>query len=573
MTGAEMIVHALQKENVKALFGYPGGAVIDIFDAMYEANVPFYLTRHEQGAVHAADGFARASGQVGVCIATSGPGATNLITGLATAYMDSIPLVAITGQVATHLIGNDAFQEADVSGITRPVTKHNYLVKNVDDLPRIFKEAFYIASTGRPGPVVIDVPKDLQQAKTSVPYPESVSIRGYNPVIKGNKAQLKKAAQLIQSAERPLIFAGGGIVSSGASPELRKLSDKIDAPVTTTLMGLGTFPETHERALKMVGMHGTEYANYAIQEADLIIAVGVRFDDRVTGKISKFASKAQIIHIDIDPATIRKNVQVNVPVVGDIKQTLKELLKLIEEKKHTSWSAQIKSWKDEHPLRYADNGQIQPQYVIEQVAEMTRHKAIISTEVGQNQMWTAQYYNFVEPRTFLSSGGLGTMGYGFPAAIGAQVAHPDKMVIDIAGDGSIQMNIQELATAVLYQLPIKIIILNNYSLGMVRQWQSIFYNRRFSGTCLQRNQLCPPQCDQSGENCPLIYVPNFVKLAEAYGASGFYIEKIEEVRPILEKALNTPGPVIVECKISKEENVYPMVPAGASLNQMIRGMA
>ncbi len=573
MTGAEMIVHALQKEGVKALFGYPGGAVIDIFDALYEEKVPFYLTRHEQGAVHAADGYARASGKVGVCIATSGPGATNLITGLATAYMDSIPMVAITGQVASHLIGNDAFQEADVSGITRPVTKHNYLVKSVDDLPRILKEAFYIASTGRPGPVVIDIPKDLQQAKTKMSYPDTVSIRGYNPVLKGNNAQLKKAAALIASAERPLIFAGGGIISSEASSELRKLSDQIDAPVTTTLMGLGTFPESHERALKMVGMHGTEYANYAIQEADLIIAVGVRFDDRVTGKISKFASKAQIIHVDIDPATIRKNVQVNVPVVGDIKHTLKDLLKLVEEKKHKSWNAQIKTWKDEHPLRYADNGQIQPQYVIEQVAEMTRHKAIISTEVGQNQMWTAQYFNFVEPRTFLSSGGLGTMGYGFPAAIGAQVAHPDKMVIDIAGDGSIQMNIQELATAVLYELSIKIIILNNHSLGMVRQWQAIFYDRRFAGTCLQRNKFCPPQCDQSGENCPMTYVPNFVKLAEAYGASGFYVEKIDEVKPVLEKALNTPGPVIVECKISKEENVYPMVPAGASLNQMIRGMA
>jgi acetolactate synthase-1/2/3 large subunit len=486
--------------------------------------------------------------------------------------MDSIPIVAITGQVATHLIGNDAFQEADVCGITRPITKHNYLVKDIKELGEILKSAFYIARTGRPGPVVIDIPKDIQQAKTTLSYPKQVNIRSYKPTIKGHLNQIKKAASLISSSERPVIFSGGGVVSSESAKELFTLSELIDAPVTTSLMGLGTFPETHARALKMLGMHGTEYANYAIQQADLIIAAGVRFDDRVTGKVSQFAGKAQVIHIDIDPTSIRKNIHVHIPVVGDIKYVLQELIKKVDQKKNSKWMQQIQDWKKEHPLYYKESDKIQPQYVIEQIADITDHKAIIATEVGQNQMWTAQFYNFTQPRTFLSSGGLGTMGYGFPAAIGAQVANPDRIVIDIAGDGSIQMNIQELATAVLYQLPIKIIILNNHSLGMVRQWQAIFYNRRFSSTCLRRNINCPPQCDQTGENCPN-YIPDFVKLAQAYGATGFYLEQTKDVRPILEKAINTPGPVVVECKIEKEENVYPMVPAGAPIDQMIRGMA
>lgn len=572
MTGGEMIVHALKEEGVRAIFGYPGGAVIDIFDKLYDASVPFYLTRHEQGAVHAADGFARASGEVGVCIATSGPGATNLVTGLATANMDSIPIVAITGQVATHLIGNDAFQEADIVGISRSITKHNYLVRNVDELPHILKSAFYIARTGRPGPVLIDVPKDVQQAKTHVPYRNEINLRSYKPTIKGHLQQIKKAAKLISDAERPVIFSGGGVISSGAWKELRDLAKKIQAPVTTSLMGLGAFPEDDPLALKMLGMHGTEYANYAIQEADLLIAIGVRFDDRVTAKVSKFASKAQIIHIDIDPATIRKNVQVSVPVVGDVKQVLTELNQIVEGKKHTEWIKQIQEWKSNYPLKYLDNGKIQPQYVIEQVAELTKHKAIIATEVGQNQMWTAQFYNFVEPRTMLTSGGLGTMGYGFPAAIGAQVARPDRIVIDIAGDGSIQMNIQELATAAAYQLPVKIVILNNQSLGMVRQWQAIFYKRRFSSICLRRTAACPPDCSGEGKACGT-YIPNFAKLAEAYGLTGIYADKPEQVKPVLEKALKTPGPVIVEFTIDKDENVFPMVPAGAPLNEMIRGMA
>ena len=573
MTGAEMILHAFKQEKVEAVFGYPGGAVLDLFDKMYNENLPFYLTRHEQGAVHAADGYARASGKVGVCIATSGPGATNLVTGLATAYMDSVPIVAITGQVHTHLIGNDAFQEADVVGITRPVTKHNYLVKTVDELPKILKSAFYLARSGRPGPVVVDVPKDIQQQICTAPYPEKVEIRSYKPTIKGNDRQIKKAAQMIAEAARPVIYAGGGVVAGGAAQELQQLASLMDIPVTTTLMGLGAFPETDSRSLKMLGMHGTAYANYAIQECDLLIAIGARFDDRVTGKVDRFAPKAKVIHVDIDPTTIRKNVEVDLPVVGDVKHVLSRLLTYAEEKTHPQWMATINTWKAENPLQYSENGMIQPQYVIEHIADLVKHDAIITTEVGQNQMWAAQFYNYIKPRTFLSSGGLGTMGYGFPAAIGAQVANPDKLVIDIAGDGSIQMNIQEMATAVLYQIPVKIVILNNQSLGMVRQWQGIFYNRQFSHTCLRRNISCPPHCDGAQDNCPLDYVPNFIKLAEAYGAAGFYADKTEEVRPTLEKAFATPGPVIVEFKISDEENVYPMVPAGAPIDKMIRGMA
>ncbi|MBN1997445.1 biosynthetic-type acetolactate synthase large subunit [candidate division KSB1 bacterium] len=574
MTGAEMIVHSLKKEKVRALFGFPGGAVIDIFDVLYKSDIPFYLTRHEQGAIHAADGFARASGEVGVCIATSGPGATNLVTGLATAHMDSIPVVALTGQVHTHLIGNDAFQEADMVGISRPITKHNYLVKNVDELPEILKSAFYIAKTGRPGPVLVDIPKDIQQISTSMPYPDSVDIRSYKPTLKGHTPQIEKVAYAIEKSQRPVIFAGGGVIASGASQELRELAHKIQAPVTTSLMGLGTFDETEPLALKMLGMHGTEYANYAIQEADLLIAVGVRFDDRVTGKVSKFAPKAKIIHIDIDPTTIRKNVEVFLPIVGDVKHVLTELNTIAKPADSKKWIDQIRDWKQKHPLVYTkDSSSIMPQYVVEQIADLTRENAIITTEVGQNQMWAAQFFNYVKPRTMLTSGGLGTMGYGFPAAIGAQVSHPEATVIDIAGDGSIQMNIQELATAVLYRLPVKIVILNNQSLGMVRQWQAIFYDRRFSGTCLRRDAACPPDCDRSGDYCPKLYIPNFVKVAEAYGAAGFYGDKPEQVRPLLEKALKTPGPVIVEFRIDEDENVYPMVPAGAPINEMIRGMA
>jgi acetolactate synthase I/II/III large subunit len=572
MTGAEMILHALEKEGVRAVFGFPGGMVIDVFDKLYDSKVPFYLTRHEQGAVHAADGFARACGEVGVCMATSGPGATNLVTGLTNAYMDSIPLVAITGQVATRLIGNDAFQEADMVGISRSITKHNYLVKDVNELPMILKSAFYIARTGRPGPVLVDVPKDIQQAHTNVPYPDEVSIRSYRPTIKGHPQQISKAAGLIAQAERPVIFAGGGVISSSAGPELYDLAQKIQAPVTTSFMGLGSFPESDPLALKMLGMHGTAYANYAIQESDLLIAIGVRFDDRVTGDVSKFAPKAKIIHIDIDPTTIRKNVQVDVPVVGDIKSVLQDMLAELKPKTHEAWLRRINDWKATHPLTYRQNGSILPQVVIETIADITKHQAIITTEVGQHQMWTAQFFNFQKPRTFISSGGLGTMGFGFPAAIGAQVASPEAKVIVIAGDGSIQMNIQELATVATYRLPVKIVILNNQSLGMVRQWQAIFYHRRFSGICLRKNVDCPSHCDGNRTDCDA-YVPNFVKLADAYGIPGYFADKPEQVRPTLEKALNTPGPAVVEFIIDKEENVFPMVPAGKALDQMLRGIA
>ena len=574
MTGAEMIVHALKQEGVRALFGYPGGQVIDIFNVLYDSDVPFYLVRHEQAAAHAADGFARATGEVGVCLATSGPGATNLVTGLATAYMDSIPMVAITGQVPTRLIGNDAFQEVDIVGISRPITKHNYLVSTVDELPRVLKSAFYLAKTGRPGPVLVDVPKDVQQAVCKASYPESIDIPSYKPTIKGHSSQIEKVAKAIAACKKPVIYAGGGVVASGASEELRTFAKTINAPVTTTLMGLGIYDETDPNALKMLGMHGTEYANYAIQSCDMLIAVGARFDDRVTGKVEKFAPNAKVIHIDIDPTTIRKNVHVEIPVVGDVKHVLQELNKILEPQPNTEWIAQIQEWKSKHPLTYKNDGNIiQPQYVIEKLAEMTDHNAIIATEVGQNQMWAAQFYNYRYPRTFISSGGLGTMGYGFPAAIGAQVACPDKIVIDIAGDGSIQMNIQELATAVLYQIPVKIVILNNHSLGMVRQWQAIFYDRRFSSTCLLKNATCPPQCDQSGESCPQEYVPNFTKLAESFGATGLRANKVDQVVPTLEKMLKTPGPVVAEFMIESEENVYPMVPAGAPIHEMIRGMA
>ncbi len=572
MTGAALIIHALQKEGVGAVFGYPGGAVLDIFDQLYRTNVPFYLTRHEQGAAHAADGYARVSGQVGVCIATSGPGATNLATGLATAYMDSIPMVAITGQVGTHLIGNDAFQEVDTIGISRSITKHNFLVRDVNELGRVLRSAFYIARTGRPGPVLVDIPKDVQQAETTLPYPEEVVIPGYKPTIKGHPQQLRKVATIIAQAQRPVIFAGGGVISSGASEELLELAEKIQAPVTTSLMGLGAFPEVHPLALKMLGMHGTEYANYAVQEADVLIAIGVRFDDRVTGKVDKFAPKAQVIHIDIDPSSIRKNVEVTVPLVGDVKHVLQDLLKEIKPMRHDDWLQKIDEWKTNHPLRYRQNDHISPGQIIEQVANLTKHQAIIATEVGQHQMWTAQLYNFLTPRSFLTSGGLGTMGYGFPAAIGAQVAQPDRTVVLIAGDGSIQMNIQELATVATYHLPIKIIIVNNQSLGMVRQWQVIFYDRRLSHTCLRRRYDCPPRCEGVGNDCPP-YIPDFCKLAEAYGWPAWRADRPEDVRPTLQKALSVPGPALVEFIIDAEENVFPMVPAGAAIDQMIRGMA
>lgn len=555
LNGAKILIESLLKEKVEVIFGYPGGSVLPIFDVLYDAPIRFILTRHEQGAAHAADGYARATGKVGVCIATSGPGATNLVTGIATAYMDSVPIVAITGQVKTNLIGNDAFQEADVTGITRPITKHSYLVKDVNDLARIVKEAFHIARTGRPGPVVIDLPVDVAQAETEFRYPEEVDIRGYKPTYIGHPGQIKKAAKTIKQSKKPVIYAGGGVIISGASNELFELVQKTKIPVTTTLLGLGAFPETHPLSLKMLGMHGTVYANHAIMESDLIIAIGARFDDRVTGKLDAFAPHAKIIHIDIDPSSVSKNVDVDIPIVGDAKNVLQALNKIVEAPDTREWLEQIAEWKKTYPLKYKDGDGIKPQYVVEQIYEATKGEAIIVTEVGQNQMWAAQYYKYTKPRTFLSSGGLGTMGYGFPASIGAQIGLPDRVVFDIAGDGSIQMNIQELATAVANKLPINIAILNNSYLGMVRQWQELFYNKRYSYTCLKAG------------------CPDFVKVAEAYGAVGIRVTKKEEVRPAIEKAIATDNLVILDFIVEEEENVFPMVPAGEAINRMIGGMA
>jgi acetolactate synthase-1/2/3 large subunit len=536
------------------MFGYPGGAVLPIFDKLYDSDIKFILTRHEQAAAHAADGYARATGKVGVCIATSGPGATNLTTGIATAYMDSIPIVALTGQVRTHLIGNDAFQEADVTGITRPITKYNYLVKDVKDLARIIREAFHIASTGRPGPVLIDIPVDIQQKDTEFIWPESINIRGYKPTYFGHPGQIKKAAKFIQNSKKPIIYAGGGVIISSAHQELKELAERIQAPVTTTLMGLGGFPSLHPLSLGMLGMHGTVYANLAVQNADLIIAVGARFDDRVTGRLDAFAPYAKIIHIDIDPSSISKNVRVDIPIVGDAKNVLGQILEEINKTPDTKeWLKTIAEWKKKYPLRYEDKGKIKPQYVIEEIYNLTKGEAIIVTEVGQNQMWAAQWYKFSKPRTFLSSGGLGTMGYGFPASIGAKVGCPKSIVFDVAGDGSIQMNIQELATCVCNKINVKVAILNNGYLGMVRQWQELFYKKRYSYTCL--------------------YNPDFVKLAEAYGAVGIRVTKKEEVRSAIEKALEIDNTVFIDFHIEPEENVFPMVPAGEAIDRMIGGMA
>jgi len=559
LTGAQIVIQSLIKEGVNIIFGLPGGAIIDVYDALYDSPIKHILVRHEQAAIHAADGYARATGRVGVAMVTSGPGATNTVTGLATAYMDSIPIVVFTGQVPTKLIGNDAFQEADIVGITRPCTKHNFLVKDVNELAKTIKEAFYIAGSGRPGPVLIDLPKDVQQAKAEFEYPKEVRLAGYNPKYKAHIGQVKKAAQLIASARRPVIYAGGGVIySKGANEELRRLAEEFSMPVTNTLMGLGGFPGNHPLWLGMLGMHGTYRANMAVIHCDVLIGIGARFDDRVTGKLEEFAPDAKIVHIDIDPASISKNVIVDVPIVGDCRDALLKLNQALSninidwEDKHRDWLEQIEEWKKEHVLSYnqPEGGPLKPQYVIEKLYELTKGKAIVSTEVGQNQMWAAQYYKFDRPRTFLTSGGLGTMGYGFPAAIGAQAAFPEKLVIDIAGDGSIQMNIQELATAVSYRLPVKVAILNNGYLGMVRQWQQLFYRGRYSQTSLE-------------------YSPDFVKLAEAYGAVGLRATKPDEVEATIKEALSKDVPVFIDFVIEREENVYPMVPAGAPLSHML----
>ncbi|MFZ5639435.1 MAG: biosynthetic-type acetolactate synthase large subunit [Bacillota bacterium] len=550
LSGAEIFVKSLEAEGVDTIFGYPGGSVLQIYDALYDAKkIRHYLVRHEQGAAHAADGYARATGKPGVCLATSGPGATNLVTGIATAYMDSVPLVAFTGQVTSSLMGLDAFQEADITGITLPITKHNFLVKDVNDLARTIKEAFHIATTGRPGPVLVDIPKDISINKTKFSYPDEVSLPGYRPTYKGHPAQISQAAKLIDHAKRPVIYAGGGVVISGAHAELKALAEKIKAPVTTTLMGIGSFPEDHRASLGMLGMHGTAYANYAVSECDLLISVGARFDDRVTGRVDTFAPHAKIIHIDIDPAEIGKIVRVDVPIVGDTRQVLQELNEKVDTRDSADWLDRIDEWKAKHPLKYEKKGKLKPQFIIEEINRVTKGEAVIVTEVGQNQMWAAQYYTFKKPRSFISSGGLGTMGYGFPAAIGAKVGRTKDIVIDIAGDGSIQMNIQELATAVFYNIPVIVAILNNSRLGMVRQWQTMFYDERYSST--------------------IITGPDFVQLAEAYGALGLRVTKAGEVQPALEKALAANKPVLIDFVVDPEADVMPMVPPGGAINKMM----
>ena len=555
MNGAQIFLESLIREQVKVIFGYPGGSVLDVYNYLYESKLQHILVRHEQAAVHAADGYARATGDVGVCLVTSGPGATNTVTGIATAYMDSIPIVVFTGQVPTMLIGNDAFQEADIVGITRPCTKHNYLVREVKEIAATIKEAFYIARSGRPGPVLVDLPKDVLRESAVFHYPEQLTMRSYRPTYKGNKRQIVRAMEEIAQAKKPVIIAGGGVILSNASKELTSFARKLSIPVTATLMGLGGFPATDPLSLGMLGMHGTYCANMAVTSCDLLIAIGCRFDDRATGDVNRFAPAAKIIHLDIDPTSISKNIKVDIPIVGDVKEILKDCLVIASEQKvskepHAEWLKEIEDWKKTHTLNYKQTDIIKPQFVIEKLYELTKGDCIITTEVGQNQMWTAQFFTFDKPRTLLTSGGLGTMGYGFPAAIGAQVAFPHKTVIDIAGDGSIQMNIQELATAVQYQLPVKIAILNNHSLGMVRQWQELFYQKRYSHSTFAAH-------------------PDFVKLAEAYGAVGLRATKPEEVVPVIKKALATPRTVIMEFVVESEEGVYPIVPAGAPINEMI----
>jgi acetolactate synthase I/II/III large subunit len=552
-SGAKILIEGLEREGVETIFGYPGGVVLPIYDELYNAPIRHILVRHEQAAAHAADGFARASGRVGVCLATSGPGACNLVTGIATAYMDSVPIVALTGQVPTNLLGNDAFQEADISGITLPITKHSYLVKDTRDLSRVVREAFYIAKTGRPGPVLIDLPKDIATNQVEdVPLAGPVSLRGYQPTLKGHARQIEKALALLDAAERPVIYAGGGIIASNASGELLDLAERFMIPVTTTLMGIGAIPCDHPLNLGMLGMHGTEYANFAITECDLLLAIGARFDDRVTGKVSTFAPHAKIIDIDVDPAEIGKNKAIDVPIVGDARSILQAMLQKIEKRGgRENWLEKIRMWKKKHPLKYKDDGKLRPQYIIQQLSDLLKGEGIIVSEVGQNQMWTAQYYCFRKPRSWLTSGGLGTMGYGFPASMGAHFARPDEVVFDIAGDGSFQMNIQELGTVSHYKIPVKVAILNNMFLGMVRQWQELFYDRRYSFTEL-------PSVD-------------FAKIAAAYGVDGMRVESPDEVREALSTAIETEGPFVLDFRIEREENVFPMVPAGAAINEMIGG--
>lgn len=558
-TGAEILVDCLKAEKVDVIFGYPGGVLLGIYDTLFDADLRHILPRHEQGGVHAADAYARASGKVGVCFATSGPGATNLVTGITNAHMDSVPVVAFTGQVPTALIGGDAFQEADIIGITRPIVKHSYLVQDVKDLARTIKEAFYLARTGRPGPVVVDLPKDVMADKAKAERSPQMDLPGYSPTYEGHPLQIKKLLKLLESAKRPVIYAGGGVIISEASKELKAFSEKFNIPVISSFMGLGCMPTEHPNYTGWLGMHGNYASNRAVTDSDFIIAIGTRFSDRSTGRISGFAPKAKIAHIDIDPSSISKNVGIDIPIVGDNRTVLKQLTKYYDKYKwekneaaRNEWMEQVRSWNREKPFSYKQSDKvIKPQYVVEKISELTKGEAIITTEVGQNQMWAGQFYNFKYPRQFITSGGLGTMGFGFPAAIGAKIAMPDKEVFDIAGDGSFLMNMQELCTAIQHRLNVKIAILNNKFLGMVRQWQHLFFNNRYSYTCLE--------CQ-----------PDFLKLAESYGCIGLRAETPADVEKVLKESLKVKDkPVVMDFVVDREENVFPMVPAGAALNEMI----
>ncbi len=551
MTGAEIFVRSLIEENVEVVFGYPGGATIGIYDVLHDiSDIKHVLTRHEQGATHAAEGYAKATGKPGVVLVTSGPGGTNTVTGIADAYMDSIPIVVFTGQVALKLIGNDAFQEADIVGITRPITKHSYLVRDVRELARIVKEAFYIATHGRPGPVLVDLPKDVMAHKVVFEYPESIDLRTYRPVVEGHDQQIQRAAELLNKSKRPVLYVGGGVILSDAAHELQALAQKLQCPVTTTLQGLGAFPERDRLSMGMLGMHGTWYSNMAVNYCDVLVAVGARFDDRVTGNVDHFAPEAEIIHIDIDPSAISKNVAVDVPIVGDVKRVLPKLTASVQKVDTGDWLKTIEQWKEEHPLRYRSTGKIKAQMVIKELGEVTGGDAIVVTDVGQHQMWTAQFFNFMHPRTHITSGGLGTMGFCLPAAMGVAFGRSEFPVVAISGDGGFQMNSQEMATIVEHKLPLKIFVINNGFLGMVRQWQELFWRRRYS------------QVEITG--------PDFVKLAEAYGCPGTRVSRSEDVHDAIVAAMNhADGPVFVEFVVEQEDNVYPMIPAGTTVNEML----
>lgn len=553
-SGAKVLLDVMAEEGVEIIFGYPGGSLLNMYDALLDSQIKHVLPRHEPTAVHAADAYARVSGKVGVCMATSGPGASNMVTGIANAYMDSVPLVVLTGQVPTHLLGTDSFQEVDITGMTLPITKHSYLVKDAKDIPRIVKEAFHIAGTGRPGPVLIDLPKNVMAAEVVDPHPPKLALKSYKFFTKGNSGQIEEAARALAHSKKPVVYAGGGVITSGAGTVLKELVERANIPVVTTLMGIGSIPAKHANHLGMVGMHGTITANLAVDNCDLLIAVGVRFDDRVTSGLKhKFATKAKVIHIDVDPAEIGKVVKTHIPIVGDAKLVLDELIQKVTAKPNIEeWWGQLNEWKEKYPLRYEQDGRLNPQMILESMGKIGGENAIVATDVGQHQMWAAQFYPVAESRHFITSAGLGTMGFGFPASIGAQIAKPDSLVFLVTGDGSFQMSIQELATTVQYQLPIKIVLMNNGVLGMVRQLQKMFYNERFSQIQLHAN-------------------PDFIKVAEAYGVKGIRVEKPEQVDAAIKEAVEFPGPVLIDCIISPDEIVLPTLPPGKAITEILGG--